>query len=189
MNMDLNYFLISVFLGLIPEVLFYTFFLIHAKNIKRHKILLFILIAVADCIYMVLSDYKVINYLFFIISVYVILKILYKKKAQIIDVFTFSVAFMYVCLISYLCFLPVNNNITTYYIMFVIDRILLIVPFLFKNKFNILYKKYCNLWNRNDKEKRRIKSITLRNVSLISLNLFIFLCNLGCLYILNIKEG
>ena len=56
-----------------------------------------------------------------------------------------------------------------------------------REKFNILYEKYRKLWNRNDKEKRFIKSITLRNVSLISVNLFILLLNITIVNILSFR--
>ena len=77
-----------------------------------------------------------------------------------------------------------KEDTSNYYYLYVIDRFLLFMPFIFKNKFNVIYKKYCNLWNRNDKEKRPIKSITLRNISLILLNSFIFIANITIINII-----
>lgn len=177
---------ISILLGLVPEVTYFTLFLIYTKDIKEKRIKLWMLIATAYILCMFIQKYKVIYYILFIVLTYFILKLLYKKKAQIIDIFVFSLAFNYVCIISYFCFLFLNKDLSNYYVLFALSRIVLFLPFVFKNKFRIVYKKYCNLWNRNDKECRPIKSITLRNISLISLNIFIILMDLACIYILNI---
>lgn len=187
--MTLQYFLIGVFLGLLPETLYFTMFFVNVKSLKNKKIKLFLLIALSHLICIIFNNYKILSYVALIVCLYLSLKILYKNKTQIIDVFIVSIALMYVCLISYLCFLFVNQDMSNYYLLLVIEKILLFVPFVFKNRFNKWYKKYYSLWNRNDKEKRSIKSITLRNISLISLNIFIILCNMGCLYINTIIKG
>ena len=180
-------FLMSFILGLLPEVLFFTLFLISTKNIKTKKIRLFISISIIYLILVLFQNYQIINYIAFLFLIYLALKILYGKETQIIDFFIFSISYIYVFIISYICFRFVNNNLENYWTLFIIDRILLFIPFIFKNKLNLLYKKYCSLWNRNYQKKQPIKSITLRNISLISLNIFIFLCNIVCLYILNLK--
>lgn len=182
----IEYIIKSVVLGLMPETMFFTLFLIFTKNLKNKRKRLFLLIGISYFIFILLYNYKILNYVIFVGLMYGILKILYKDKTQKIDVFVINIAFMYVCLISSLCFSFVNN-IIIYYIMMVVDRVLLFLPFVYRSKFNELYNKYCSLWNRNDKEKRPIKSITLRNISLISLNAFIFICNVVFLYISNLK--
>jgi len=178
--------LISILLGLLPEVLYFTLFISYTKNIKEKRLRLGILIAVAYVICMFIQKYQVVYYVLFITLVYLILKLLYKHKAQITDIFLISVIFNYVCLTSYFCFLFLKQDLSNYFILYIVARILLFIPFIFRNKFNIIYKKYYSLWNRNDNIKRPIKSITLRNISLISLNIFIFLMNLGCIYILSL---
>ena len=180
-------FILSFILGLLPEVIFFTMFLINVKDIKTKKFKLFISLSIIYLLLVLIQNYKILNYILFLALVYIALKILYKKETQIIDLFVFSISYIYVFLISYICFQFVNDNVIVYWTMFAIDRILLFIPFIFKNKFNILYKKYCSLWNRNYEKKQPIKSITLRNISLISLNIFIFLCNIVCLYILSLK--
>ena len=177
--------LISIFCGMLPEVLFLTFFLICTKKLKRHKFLLFICILIAYILLILVQNYRTIYYICFITSLYAILKVIYRNKTQIIDVFIISIAFMYICLISFICSRFINENYLNYYLLSIIDRLMLLIPFIFKNKFNILYKKYCKLWNRNDKGKRPIKSITLRNISLITLNSFIFLLNIATIYVIN----
>ena len=132
-----------------------------------------------------ISQYKILYYVAFIFISYLAMKLIYKEKVQIIDIFVFSICLMYLTLISFICSLFTKEDMSNYYIMLVINRITLIIPFVFKNKFNVLYNKYKSLWNRNDKIKRPIKSITLRNVSLILLNSFIFITNLAIISIIN----
>lgn len=177
--------IISILLGLIPEVTYFTLFLIYTKNLKGNKIKLWLLIALAYIVCMFIQRYRTIYYILFIALVYITLKILYKDKTQIIDIFVFSISTIYLSLIGFICSRFIFNNYTYYYVCLILNRILLFIPFIFKDKFYYLYKNYCRLWNRNYKEKQPIKSITLRNISLILLNSLIFLINLATISIIN----
>ena len=170
--------LVSIVLGLLPEVLYFTLFLSYTKNIKEKRLRLGILIAVAYMLCMFIQRYQIIYYVGFVALVYLILKLIYKKKTQIIDVFIIEISQLYLAITTFLMFIFLKTDLSNYMLLYVINRILLFIPFIFKNKFNILYQKYCKFWNRNDKEKRPIKSITLRNTSLIILNIGIFLMNI-----------
>ena len=117
------------------------------------------------------------------------MKIVYKVRTQIIDIFMIGVSYLWLSILSFILMYFTNKDLSNYAIIYFIQRILLFLPFIFKNKFNILYKKYYKLWNRNDNEKRPIKSITLRNISLILLNSIIFFLNIIIIDIINfIKE-
>lgn len=179
------YYLVSILFGLIPEVLYFTLFITYTKNIKEKRIKLFLLISIAYFLCMLVQQYNVIYYILLIALVYIILKILYKNKTQIIDIFVFSLSTIYLTLLACISLMLFTDDLSNYYILYFIARILLFVPFIFKNKFNVLYKKYCKLWNRNDKEKRPIKSITLRNISLIVINVTIFILNVATISIIN----
>jgi hypothetical protein len=93
--------------------------------------------------------------------------------------------FLWATILSALMLIFLKPDNSNYWLLYSLDRIFLFMPFIFKNKFNLLYKKYCRLCNRNDKEDRPIKSITLRNISLIILNIFIFCLNIA---IINLIE-
>lgn len=181
----LLYILLTIFVGMLPEIIYFTKFMEYAKNIKEHRIKFFLLMTLAYVLCILVSKYKILYYVAFVFIAYLVMKITYKNKAQIIDIFVFSICLMYLTLISFICSLFIKEDMSNYYIMLSINRITLIIPFIFKNKFNILYNKYKSLWNRNDKIKRPIKSITLRNVSLILLNSFIFITNLAIISIIN----
>lgn len=179
--------IISIFFGMIPEVLYFTFFLIYAKDIKQKKTKLFFGILLAYIVCLMIIDYKLIYYICFVCLIYLILKILYKEKAQITDIFLFSLSTLYLTILSFLI-LFVRNQ-TQYIFYLILNRFLLILPFVFKDKFYKYYKKYYSLWNRNKKQKRPIKSITLRNVSLILIDIIILLVNIICLYLTNFIES
>lgn len=179
----LSQIILSIFLGLIPEVLYFTLFITYTKNIKEKRIKLFLLISLAYILCMFIQRYKIFYYVLFIVLIYLIMKVLYKKKTQIIDVFVILISFTYLYLLSYILFLFIKDDLSNYYILYTLDRIILFIPFILNKEFNKLYKNYCKLWNRNDNEKRPIKSITLRNISLIIMNISIFILNIAIINI------
>lgn len=179
------YYLISILFGLIPEVLYFTLFITYTKNIKEKRIKLFLLISIAYFLCMICQRLIIIYYILLIICIYLSAKILYKNKIQIIDLFAISFSSFWITFISAILLLFLGENNSNYYCLYFLDRCLLFVPFIFINKIRILYNKYCKLWNRNDNEKRPIKSITLRNISLILLNGFIFILNIAIINIIN----
>lgn len=182
------YYVISVLLGLIPEVLFITLFLTSAKNLKEKRIQLFFVIAIFYFLSMLIQQYKTIFYVLFIFLLYLSLKIVYGKKTQIVDLFVASIPFMWISILSYICFIFFHEDLSNYYQLYILDRIVLFLPLIFWKYYNKLYIKYCKLWNRNDNEKRPIKSITLRNVSLLIVNITIFLMNLYVMSIINFLQ-
>lgn len=172
------YYVISIILGLLPEVLFFTLFLVSTKKLQNKRTLLFLGISIAYFLCILMQRYVLLYYVGFIILIYFILKLLYKKQTQIIDIFIISIPFIWTTLLSYFCFLFLKDDLSNYYILYILDRIILFIPFIFTKKFNKLYKSYCGLWNRNNKENRPIKSITLRNISLIIINFAICFMNI-----------
>ena len=161
----------SILLGLIPEVLFFTFSLVIILGIREKKKVLGILIGIEYIICMFIQRYEC---------------VLYKKVVKITDSFIIGLLLAYVCIAGVISAIFINDNLENYYICLIFSRILLVIPFLFKNKFRVLYEKYCKLWNRNDLEKRPIKSITLRGLSLILLNVLIYCIYLATKSIINI---
>lgn len=182
------YYLVSILFGLIPEVLYFTLFITYTKNIKEKRIKLFLLIALTYFVCILIQRFQIIFYVLWVFLTYLDCKLLYKKKIQIIDIFIISLSYFWVALLSFVLMKFVNQNYSNYYIIFIIQKILLFLPFVFKSNFNKMYNYYCKLWNRNDKEKKPIKSITLRNISLILLNVYIFFMNIILINIINFQK-
>lgn len=181
-------FIISILLGLLPEVLYFTLFVIYTKNIKEKRIILYFFLAIGYVVCIMTIRFQMFFYLVFVVYFYILLKILYDKKTQIIDIFIIGISYLWLSLLSYVLMFFVNKDYSNYYVIYTIQRLLLFIPLLFKSKFNLLYSKYCKLWNRNDKEKRIFKSITLRNISLIILNCIIFFLNIIIINIINFSN-
>lgn len=176
--------ILSIFLGMLPEVIYFYLFFIYVKNIKEKRIKLFLGILISYLLCIFLAPYEIFYYVIFIVFLYATLKILYLKEIQIIDVFIVMYGISYLALLSLLIYFAYDFK--SYVVCYIINRILLFSIFIFRKHFNKLYIKYCKYWNRNDNIKRPIKSITLRNVSLIILNCIIFIINMICIYMINL---
>lgn len=174
---------VNLLIGPIPDILYFTFFIICTKKLKKRKILLTVLIALTYITCIVISKYNIFWYLAFYFLVYIEIYILYREEAKPTDIFLILFSSLYLSFISYICFKFVKQDFSNYYLMLFVNKLLLCVPFLLKEYINKIYINYCKLWNRNDYKDRKIKSITLRNISLIILNCFLFISNLIYIYI------
>ena len=75
--------LISIILGLLPEVLYFTLFLKYTKNLQEKTVKLGFLIAIAYILCMFIQKYQVIYYVIFVALVYAILNILSNRRRKI----------------------------------------------------------------------------------------------------------
>lgn len=134
------YYILSILFGLIPDVLYFTLFLTYVKNLKEKRIMLFLLIAISYVVCMIIPQYDILCYLLFMALVYSSLKILYKTKAQIIDVFIIGIAYLWQVILSLVLPIFAMTDLSNYYILYIINLVLLFSPFIFKNKFHAMYK-------------------------------------------------
>ena len=174
--------ILSLILGILPQTLFFEFFVINIKGIKKKRLLLFILLYILCILLNMIVRYNLYLYLLYTPLYYAILKLLYRNKVQIIDVFIIALSFAVMMTISALCSLIYKNNYNLYWIAYIVNNILLFATLLFKKHFQKFYKFYCGNWNRKDGNK--IRSITLRNISLISLNAYIVILSIMLINIL-----
>lgn len=165
--------LLSLILGILPQALYFMLFLTKTKEIKSKRILLTILFYIIIALMVMITRYNLYLYLLIIPLIYGAMKLLYKRKAQIIDIFLIASGFGYMIIISYLCSFIYKNNYNLYWIAYAINNILLFSIFAFMNRLKALYRKYIKVWNRNPNNK--VRSISVRNVSLLLLNAFIFI--------------
>lgn len=163
--------LTSILFGLLPESIYFTFFLIYAKQIKEKRGLLFGLIFSSNLILSAFFAFNVWYHILFVFVIYLIIWIIY--KAQLIDIFVISCSILIMSILGLICYYGISN----YWIAAIINRILMFtILILLKNKLHYLYKQYCSLWNRTPNAK--IKSITIRNTSIIILNALLYLINI-----------
>lgn len=167
------------------EPIYFALFLIIGKDLKNKRLLL-------TCI--MIFEYYMLTYIFpfnvwfqfiYTFIVFVDLKFLYKEKAQITDIFLFAASSIILIILSAIIFLMHLYIFKNYYIAIIINRIILFsFLYLSKNKIRNIYKKFYSYWNRHNNPKA-LKSITLRNISVISFNLMFWIINLGMIYYFN----
>lgn len=182
--------LIVIILEKVLEAIYFAMFLIAGKGIKNKK-LLFIGIMVFE--YVMLTNFIEFNVYFQLIYTFmsfVNLKVLYKEKAQITDIFLFMVASLTLIFVSFISYMPFhiitkgNVGLREYLVALFFNRALLgLILIAGRNLIRNSYKKFCSLWNRHA-IPNQIKSLTLRNISIIIFNLMFWLINLGMTFAL-----
>ena len=171
-------FAISLLLGMMPEVLYLTIFISKYKKLEKNRIKLFLLLAVGYVLLVMISQYKLIFYICYIAYSYIVLKLV--TKTHIIDLFMNSIAYAFMTLLSYFCYYLFKN----YWMAFSINRtILLLSPLLLGELIRKFYCYYQTLWDV--KREAKIKSITVRNVSLLVINMLILVMNAVMIYLIN----
>ena len=163
-------FIVGLFMGMLPEVLYFALSICFIKDIKKQRLKLFSLLVIGYIVLIMVCRFQLLFYLGYIVYVYMVLKKLYKSK--IIDLFIVSVVSAYLTLVSFIAFKLTD----TYMLAYLINRLMLFIPiFILNYKLNDFYNVYYSLWDRH--EGNKVKSITIRNISLVFINSFIVLLN------------
>lgn len=175
--------MLEVIFGRVAEAIYFSLFMIFAKRLKEKKILFTVLMIAEYLILYACFPYDMKFQISYTFISYIILKILYKDKAQITDIFTFTISSIILIIISFVSYFIVWGTIKNYLIAVIINRLFLIIFLVITHKklYNIqkLYKK---LWNRQDNKKYKIKSTTFRAVNVVVFNLLFFIINLGMIF-------
>lgn len=156
--------------GIIPDIIYFVLFIILIKRIENKKITFFLLFSLFYIPIIIIFQKNIFANILFTFLIYLIMKILYGKKANIMDIFLFtwaSIIYMIVILITFAIF---KNLIIT---SIVGKLLLLLLLLLFRNKLNKLYTKCILLWDRHN-YKKQLKSITIRNINIVILNISIY---------------
>lgn len=174
---------LTILLGQIPEAIYFALFMIFAKKLESKRVLFTILMVFE---YLILKHFIKFNVWFqtlYTFLTFVILKMLYKDKSQITDIFTFMISSFILIFINLILYLTVYKFINNYIIYVVIDRIVMFVTLiLFKNKIGKIQSIYKKFWNRNDKIPKRIKTTTFRCLNLVLFNLMFYIINIAVIY-------
>lgn len=171
--------MLQLLLGQIPEAIFFALFMIYAKGLKEKRILFTVLMIVE---YLLLKYSFKYNWLFqigYMITTFLTLKVLYKEKSQITDVFILLISYIFMIIVSIISYFIIDN----YIIACILNRFLLFIPILLlNNKLNKIQLIYKKLWNRNYINKTKIKSTTFRCINLFIFNSIYFIINCGMIY-------
>ena len=174
----------NIIFALLPESIYFTLFLIYTKNYKNNKLKLFILLFLGYVTLKIIFPFNIYCQILFLIYVPIILRLLYKNKFHISDIFILVYASLLIILETLLV-LPIYSIFNNYLLAFILSRLLMfIVLFILKNKLNKVYKWIISQWNRNYEKPNKIKAITIRQCCVISLNVIVFILYLGIQYII-----
>lgn len=174
----MNY--LELFLGQIPEAIYFALFMIFTKQLKEKRILFVLLMVIEYLLLKTLIKFNIWFQIAYTICTFIILKILYKEKSQITDIFTFALSSLILIIVSAISFIVCNENMT---VGAVVNRtILIIFLIVFYDSLPNIQKSYKKLWNRNDKEKKKIKSATFRSLNVVMFNLMFYIINIGMIY-------
>lgn len=171
--------ILLLFLEKVCEAIFFSLFLILGKNLKEKRLLFTAIMIFEYIILTTIFQYSIWIQLLYTFMSFVNLKVLYKEKAQITDIFLFAAASIILIIINALVYFAFYFTIDNYLLAIITCRILLFgFLFLSRNKIYFIYNKFYSSWNRH-KEKNKIRSLTLRNISIIVFNLMFYFINIG----------
>lgn len=167
-----------IFLEKVLEAVYFSIFLIKGKDLKEKRLLFIGLMIFQYLALKIFIKYNIWFQISYIIITYIDLKVLYREKTQITDIFLFMVASFILIILSIVSYIIVQKTINIYLVALILNRILLFLTlFLIRNKIKIYYKKFYSLWNKH-KNPNKIRSLTLRNISIIVFNLMFYIINI-----------
>ena len=173
---------ISSVINMLFETWFIYYNLIKIKDIKDKKVKFFISVFLSYVLSSIAIGFIYKNQVFMLLAmtllIYIFMKLLY-KNVKIIDLFFiyYSMSILYIFTIL----TTIMLGYTIY--MMIINRIIALIGAHFTAKLlKALYLSYEQNWDRGNNHK--IKSITLRNISILIMNFSIFGINICILEIL-----
>jgi len=188
--------LLEILVGQLPEAIYFALFLLFTKNLKEKKLLFVLILCVEYILSFQTIRFLLWSHIMFFILAYTTLKLLYKEKAQITDVFTLAIASIILIINSMVLYFPVLFFCKKYIIYVIIGRIsMFVILFLLKNKLPKIQKLYKKFWNRNDDIPKPMKSATFRALNTVCFNFMFFILNLrydssfGIIWEVKIMEG
>lgn len=171
--------LLQLFLGQIPEAIYFSIFMILTKSLKEKRAIFIILMIIEYVLLKMFIPYNLWFQILYTFMMYIILKILYKNKAQIIDIFTFTIGSIFLIITSILCCLLLPNNMI---LISCVNRVMIFTfLFMFRYKLREIQNLYKLLWNRTNRAKR-MKSTTFRSMNIVIFNLLFYAINVCIIY-------
>lgn len=178
--------ILQILLGQLPEAIYFALFMIFAKNIREKRILFTILMIVDYFLLKYSFKFSAYFHILYIITTFLTLKVLYKEKSQITDVFTFGIASLILTITSipsYLLFKP-NMVLVSIFNRLIIFSIL----FGFNYKLYNITNIYKNFWNRDDSKNKKIKSTTFRSLNLVVFNIMFYVIHVCMMYAIFLRK-
>lgn len=177
--------MLEILIGQIPEAIYFSLFLIFAKGLKKKRTLFTSIMIVEYLLLKRLLPFNVVFQLIYTFLIFLSLKVVYGKIAQITDIFAFSFASLYLIFASAITYAISYFTVKSFLFALIMNRIIIFSSLIiFNKKIKELYDKFKYLWNRHRNEKVKIRSLTLRNISIILFNIMFYIINIGMIFLL-----
>jgi len=181
--------MLELFLGQIPEAIFFALFMLYAKNIKEKRILFVTLMITEYLLTKYSFKFNLLFHITFMTTVFLTLKLLYKEKSQITDVFILLTAYIVMSISSIIIYILFWKTINVFIPALIMHRMFLILFIILTRKklynLQLLYKKF---WNRSNR-KKKMKSVTFRALNMFIFNIMFYIINICMVFAIFIKGG
>jgi hypothetical protein len=181
--------MIQLLLGQIPEAIYFALFMIFTKQLKEKRLLYIILMILEYIMILTIFRFSIWIQILYTFLSYIILKLLYNDKAQVTDIFTFTIASVVLIFISAFSYTIISAIFNIKLLAYILKDLLMIIFLVCaKNKLYKIQKLYKTLWNRNDKLNKKIKTTTFRSINVILFNIVFWIINFGMIYAITFYE-
>lgn len=172
---------LEILLGQIPEALYFVLFIIFTNEIKTKRIC-FIASAILEYVLLLNAfPFDIWSHILFIITLFLIMKLFYKEKCQVTDIFTLGIASIIIILVSVIVYFPISLFTTNTIIGNIIQKLILFILLItLRKKLPNINKLYKKMWNRN-KIPKKLKSTTFRALNVFLFNISFYIINIGML--------
>jgi len=173
--------IISIVSILLESFLIYYLF-VKIKKIETRKLSFFIGIIISYILSGVLISFnyhlQIYQYIIFNIFCFIVTKIIYKEKIFLLDFIIIGYIGIILTLLNFpFTFLYSNAFITLIFASLISRIFILFATFLIgRLNLNKYYNLFIELWDRRD--DGRIKAVTVRNISLVVLNIGLYISNI-----------
>lgn len=180
---------VEILLGQVPEAIYFALFMILSKNLTTKRLLFTILNIIEYILLFIVFPFNIWSHVLYFIITYILLKVLYKEKAQITDIFTLGISSLLMIIISIPTYFIVST-FTTYTIIgnLVQKLFIFLALYLLRKQLPKIQNIYKKLWNRNDKIPKRIKSTTFRAINVVIFNFMFYIINICLLAVAILKN-
>lgn len=180
--------ILEIVFGQIPEAMFFILFLIFVKGLKENLLQFVIFMCIDYILLMELFPYNIWSHILYFVITFIILKVLYKNKADITDVFTLGIASIVIIVVSTVVYFPISLLTTNIIIGNIIQKVILfLILFTHRNKLRNINKLYHKLWNRTN-TPRIMKSATFRALNVVLFNMSFYIINFGMLMVIALRN-
>ena len=182
--------MLELLLGQIPEAIYFALFMIFTKELKSKRFLYIVLMIAEYLLLKHFIEFSIWFQIAYTIIQFMILKILYKEKAQVIDIFTFAIASIVLMLFCISLYFIVWKTVNNYMVYVILNRIcIFLFLIIFRKKLPKIQKLYKKLWNRNDTANKKMKSTTFRALNLVVFNIMFYIINVCMIFIIYQNGG